>query len=101
MCHPRNFKKGGLPPLRIIFLGLYGKTGERRHEMLCLNNNINKNVTRFVIIELYFKKMPLFTPPYPIEIGTRFREINTSIFIVSEKPPIHNCNFGHGKSPTK
>ena len=66
MCHPRNFKKGGLPPLRIIFLGLYGKTGERRHEMLCLNNNINKNVTRFVIIELYSEKVPLFTPPYPI-----------------------------------
>ena len=66
MCHPRNFKKGGLPPLKIIFLGLYGKTGERRHEMLCLNNNINKNVTRFVIIELYSKKVPLFTPPYPI-----------------------------------
>ena len=67
MCHPRNLKKGGLPPLKIIFLGLYGKTGERRHEMLCLNNNrpINKNVTRFEITELYSKKVPLFTPPYP------------------------------------
>ena len=52
MCHPRTKKKGGLPPLMIIFLSSYGKSGKRKPVMLCPDNNTKKVLIKLKVIDL-------------------------------------------------